>query len=113
MVPRALEAAELLAADGIDATVVDLRTLVPLDTRTILEASAATGVVFTIEENPRLLGWGAEIASLVGEECFDVLDGPVVRITAPHVPLPAAAALEDSAIPSAERIRATVLERCR
>jgi pyruvate dehydrogenase E1 component beta subunit len=113
MVPRALEAAELLAADGIEATVVDLRTLVPLDVATILEVSAASGVVFTIEENPRLLGWGAEVASLISEECFDALDGPVVRITAPQVPLPASGVLEDAAIPSVSRIHATVRDRCR
>ncbi|MBV9662190.1 MAG: alpha-ketoacid dehydrogenase subunit beta [Acidimicrobiales bacterium] len=112
MVPRALAAAEVLAEHGIDATVVDLRTLVPLDTATIFEAVSRTGVAFTVEENPRLLGWGAEIASLIAEECFEALDAPVVRITAPHVPLPAAGVLEDSAIPSVERICATVLERC-
>jgi pyruvate dehydrogenase E1 component beta subunit len=112
MVGRALEAAELLAIDGIEATVVDLRTLVPLDTATIFETVCATGVAFTVEENPRLLGWGAEIASLVAEECFDSLDAPVVRITAPHVPLAAAAALEDLAIPSAHRIHTTVRATC-
>jgi pyruvate dehydrogenase E1 component beta subunit len=108
MVPRTLAAAERLAGEGIAATVVDLRSLVPLDTQTILAAVRKTGRLFTVEENPRLCGWGAEIASIVAEECFDDLDGPLVRITTPHVPLPSADALEDQAIPTVERIVETV-----
>jgi acetoin:2,6-dichlorophenolindophenol oxidoreductase subunit beta len=104
MVPRAVQAAERLRGDGINATVIDLRCLVPLDTRTLLESVSATGRLVTVEENPRLCGWGAEIASIVAEECFYDLDGPVVRITTPHIPLPSAASLEDLAIPSVERI---------
>ncbi|HUY16543.1 MAG TPA: pyruvate dehydrogenase complex E1 component subunit beta, partial [Acidimicrobiales bacterium] len=97
MVPRALEAATELAASGIDCTVVDVRSLVPLDTATILREVSATGRLFTVEENPRLCGWGAEVASIVADEIFYDLDGPVVRITTPHIPLPAADALEDMA----------------
>jgi pyruvate/2-oxoglutarate/acetoin dehydrogenase E1 component len=108
MVPRALAAADRLASDGIEATVVDLRSLVPLDTRTILREVARTGRLFTVEENPRLLGWGAEVVSIVAEECFWKLDGPIVRITTPHIPLPAADFLEDQAIPSVERITETI-----
>jgi acetoin:2,6-dichlorophenolindophenol oxidoreductase subunit beta len=104
MVPRAVEAAGKLAAHGIEATVVDVRTLVPLDTQTILREVSKTGRAFTVEENPRLCGWGAEIASLIADECFYDLDGPVVRITTPHIPLPAADALEDLARPSVDRI---------
>ncbi len=110
MVPRALEAAERLAEDGISAEVIDLRTLVPLDTNAILGSVAKTSRVFTVEENPRLCGWGAEIASIVAQEAFWDLDGPVVRITTPHIPLPAAEALEDLAIPSTDRIVRTVKE---
>jgi pyruvate dehydrogenase E1 component beta subunit len=110
MVPRALEAAERLAAEGISAEVIDLRTLVPLDTQAILGSVAKTSRVFTVEENPRLCGWGAEIASIVAQEAFWDLDGPVVRITTPHIPLPAAEALEDMAIPSVDRIVSTVKE---
>jgi acetoin:2,6-dichlorophenolindophenol oxidoreductase subunit beta len=108
MVPRALAAAEELAERGIDATVVDVRSLVPLDTQTILREASATGRFFTVEENPRLCGWGAELVSIVAEECFDDLDGPPLRITTPHIPLPSADALEDMAIPSVERIVATI-----
>jgi len=109
MVPKSLQAAERLAAeDGISATVVDVRSLVPLDTKTIFEEVRKTGRLYTVEENPRLCGWGAEIASLVAEECFYDLDGPIVRITTPHVPLPAADLLEDNAVPTVDRIVETV-----
>ncbi len=108
MVPRALAAAEELAAGGIDCTVVDVRSLIPLDTQTILRETSATGRLFTVEENPRVLGWGAEVASIVAEEAFYDLDGPVVRITTPHIPLPAADTLEDMALPSVERIVTTI-----
>lgn len=109
MVPRALEAAEMLAADGISAEVIDMRTLVPLDTQTLLTSAAKTGRFFTVEENPRLCGWGAELTSIVTEEVFWDLDGPPLRITTPHIPLPSAANLEDLMLPSAERIHREVL----
>lgn len=109
MVPRALEAAERLdREDRISATVVDVRSLVPLDTKTLLAETVKTGRLYTVEENPRLCGWGAELASIAAEECFYELDGPIVRITTPHVPLPAADALEDNTIPTVERIVETV-----
>jgi acetoin:2,6-dichlorophenolindophenol oxidoreductase subunit beta len=105
MVPRALEAAQTLATEhGIDCEVIDVRSLVPLDTNTILSSVAKTGRLFTVEENPRLCGWGAEIASIVADEAFWDLDGPIVRITTPHIPLPAADHLEDLALPNAPRI---------
>lgn len=110
MVPRAVEAAERLAADGVSVEVIDVRSLVPLDTATILSSVTKTGRLFTVEENPRLCGWGAEVVSIVGEEAFWDLDGPSIRITTPHIPLPSAAALEDLAIPSVDRIYTTVLE---
>ena len=108
MVPRALEAADRLAQEGISAEVIDVRSLVPLDARTLLDSVAKTGRFFTVEENPRLCGWGAELVSIVDEEAFWDLDGPSIRITTPHIPLPAAAALEDLALPSADRIYETV-----
>jgi pyruvate dehydrogenase E1 component beta subunit len=109
MVPRAVAAAGQLAErDGIGCTVLDVRSLVPLDTATILAQTARTGRLFTVEENPRLCGWGAEIVSIAAQECFGSLTGPPVRITTPHVPLPAADALEDHVLPSVERIAATV-----
>jgi pyruvate dehydrogenase E1 component beta subunit len=111
MVPRALEAAERLEDQGISAEVVDVRTLVPLDTQTILGSVSKTSRLFTVEENPRLCGWGAEVASIVSDEVFWDLDGPVVRITTPHIPLPAAEVLEDMAIPSVDLITETVTKR--
>jgi len=111
MVPRALEAAEILQAEhGVSATVIDVRSLVPLDLQTIFAAISKTGRFYTVEENPRLCGWGAEISSLVAEELFWDLDAPITRITTPHVPLPAADRLEDLTIPSAARIVATILK---
>jgi pyruvate/2-oxoglutarate/acetoin dehydrogenase E1 component len=112
MVPRAMKAAETLAAEhGIEATVVDVRSLVPLDTQTILSEVVKTGRLVTVEENPRLCGWGAEVASIVADEIFWDLDGPIMRITTPHIPLPAADALEDATMPSAERIVREIVEK--
>jgi pyruvate dehydrogenase E1 component beta subunit len=108
MVPRALAAADLLADRGILAEVIDVRSLIPLDTRTVLGSLHRTGRLFTVEENPRVLGWGAELASLAADESFWDLDGPVVRITTPHIPLPSADSLEDLVMPSAEGIAGTV-----
>jgi pyruvate/2-oxoglutarate/acetoin dehydrogenase E1 component len=112
MVPRAVAAAERLAADhGIDAEVIDLRSLIPLDAQAILGSVAKTSRLFTVEENPRVGGWGAEIVSLVADEGFYSLDAPLVRITTPHIPLPSAAALEDLAVPSVDGIVETVKRR--
>jgi len=112
MVHRALAAAEILEKEhGISCTVVDVRSLVPLDTATILAEVAATGRLVTIEENPRLCGWGAEIASIIADECFWELDGPIIRITTPHIPLPSADRLEDATIPSVERIVREIVQK--
>jgi Transketolase, C-terminal domain/Dehydrogenase E1 component len=105
MVPRALAAAEKLKSEhGIDCELIDVRSLVPLVTRTILSSVARTHRLFTVEENPRLCGRGAELVSIIADEAFYDLDGPPVRITTPHIPLPAADILEDLALPSVDRI---------
>jgi acetoin:2,6-dichlorophenolindophenol oxidoreductase subunit beta len=105
MVPRALAAAGKLASEhGIDCEVIDVRSLVPLDTQTILGSVAKTHRCFSVEENPRLCGWGAEIMSIIADEAFYDLDGPLVRITTPHCPLPAADILEDAILPTVDRI---------
>ena len=105
MVPRALAAAERLANEhGIDCEVIDVRSLVPLDTQTILGSVAKTHRCFSVEENLRLCGWGAEIMSIIADEAFYDLDGPLVRITTPHCPLPAADILEDAILPTVDRI---------
>ena len=109
MVPLSLEAAERLQAEeGISASVVDVRSLVPLDTQTIFQQVKKSARVVTVEENPRLCGWGAEISSIIAEECFYDLDMPIVRITTPHIPLASADELEDVMLPSSERIFETV-----
>ena len=104
MVPKATGAADELAAQGISAEVIDLRTLVPLDTKAVLDSVAKTSRLVIVEENPRLVGWGAEISSLVAEEAFWDLDGPIMRVTTPHIPLPAEGGLEDLAMPSVEKV---------
>jgi pyruvate/2-oxoglutarate/acetoin dehydrogenase E1 component len=105
MVQRAMQAAERLQEQhGMCASVLDLRSLVPLVTRAILEDVARTGHLVTVEENPRLCGWGAEVSSIVCEELFWKLDGPVLRITTPHIPLPSADNLEDAVIPGVDTI---------
>jgi pyruvate dehydrogenase E1 component beta subunit len=104
MVPKAVEAAGLLADEGISAEVIDVRSLVPLDATTLCDSVSKTSRLVTVEENPRLCGWGAEIVSIVVEECFWNLDGPPTRITTPHVPLPSAGDLEDQTIPTVDRI---------
>jgi acetoin:2,6-dichlorophenolindophenol oxidoreductase subunit beta len=109
MVPKAVDAAGRLAGQGVDAEVIDVRSLVPLDATAILGSVSKTSRLITVEENPRLCGWGAEVTSIVAEERFFDLDGPIVRITTPHIPLPAADSLEDLAIPSAEVIAERVM----
>ncbi len=111
MVPKAMQAAETLENEhNISATVIDVRSLVPLDTTTIFESVSKTGRLVTVEENPRLCGWGAELSSLVAEELFWDLEGPIVRVTTPHIPLPSADALEDAVLPSVARIVDNVLK---
>ena len=111
MVPRALKAAEALQSEhSISAEVIDVRSLVPLDTTTIFASVTKTGRLVTVEENPRLCGWGAEVSSLVAEELFWDLDSPIVRVTTPHIPLPSADALEDAVMPSPARIVENVLK---
>jgi acetoin:2,6-dichlorophenolindophenol oxidoreductase subunit beta len=111
MVPKALKAAEILEReDGISTEVIDVRSLVPLDTKTILESVHKTGRLVTVEENPRLCGWGAEIVSIVAEAALHSLD-VLVRVTTPHIPLPQAAELEDAVIPSVARIVDTVRQK--
>lgn len=105
MVPKAVKAAEeLQASHGVSCEVIDLRCLVPLDTQTVFKSINKTGRLVTVEENPRLCGWGAEISSIVSEELFWQLDAPITRITTPHIPLASADKLEDLMIPSVDRI---------
>jgi len=104
MVPVALNAAKLLAEVGIDAEVIDLRCLVPLDIESVKSSTAKTAKLFTVEENPRLCGWGAEVVSQIVEESFFALEIAPIRISTPHIPLAASRSLEEVQIPSAQRV---------
>jgi pyruvate dehydrogenase E1 component beta subunit len=103
-VPTALAAAERLAGEGIDAEVVDLRCLVPLDAATVLASVARTSRLVIVEENPYQGGWGGTVASIVTDEGFESLDAPIRRIAAECVPLPFADALEDLVIPTVAKV---------
>jgi acetoin:2,6-dichlorophenolindophenol oxidoreductase subunit beta len=98
------DAADALAAEGIDAEVIDLRTLVPLDAAAVLASVAKTNRLVIVEEGPGQLGWSAALAAIVSDEGFDELDAPVARVCGGAVPLPAAGVLEDEVNPSAQRI---------
>jgi pyruvate/2-oxoglutarate/acetoin dehydrogenase E1 component len=103
-VVTALAAAQQLAADGIEAEVVDLRTLSPLDEDTVLGSIGRTGYLVIADEAPPRCGLAADIAALVVDKGFDLLRGPIKRVTAPHAPVPFSPALEDAWMISAERI---------
>ncbi len=96
----ALKAAEELAEAGIDAEVIDLRTLKPMDTETIITSVQKTGRAVTVEEGWQQSGVGAELAARILERAFDYLDAPVARVSGKDVPMPYAANLEKLALPS-------------
>ena len=100
----ALKAAEELAGAGIDAEVIDLRTLKPIDNETIIASVQKTGRAVTVEEGWRQSGVGAEIAARIMEHAFDYLDAPVARVSGKDVPMPYAANLEKLALPSIAEI---------
>jgi pyruvate dehydrogenase E1 component beta subunit len=102
MVKKALEAAKLLAQDGIDAEVIDPRTLVPLDKETIIRSAVKTGRVVIAHEAHQRSGPGAEIAAILAEEAIEYLDGPIVRVAAKNVPLPYSPILEDFVLPDVQ-----------
>ena len=99
-----LAAADELAAQGVSAEVIDLRTLIPLDAAAVLGSVARTGRLVVVEENPGQLGWGASIAAIAAEEGFGSLTAPVTRVSGGNVPLPVAASLEAEVDVSAARV---------
>lgn len=109
MVPEALAAAEVLAAEGIGAEVIDPRTLEPFDTATVLASVRRTNRAVVVHEAVRSVGVGAEIAARIAEEAFDYLDAPVERLGAPFTPVPFSPELERIYVPDAVRIA----EACR
>jgi pyruvate dehydrogenase E1 component beta subunit len=103
-VPIALTAADVLTGEGVSVEVVDLRCLVPLDARAVLESVARTSRLVVVEENPFQGGWGGTLASIVADEGFESLDAPIRRVAAECVPLPFADALEEEVIPTVDKV---------
>ncbi|MEU0243318.1 alpha-ketoacid dehydrogenase subunit beta [Streptomyces sp. NPDC006235] len=103
-VPLALKAADVLSGEGVEAEVIDLRCLVPLDAATVLASLSRTSRLVTVEENPYQGGWGGTVVSIVADEGFGLLDAPVRRVAGECVPLPFADALEEQVIPTADKV---------
>jgi len=110
MVHESLHAAELVAAEGYQVMVVDMRTLKPYDSDTVIAAVAATNRVLIVHEGWRTSGFGAELAALVAEQAFHILDAPVRRVTAPDTPVPFSPNLEKAYRPSAGKIMEALLD---
>jgi len=104
MVHKALAAAIALAGEGVNVEVLDLRTLVPLDKDAILKSVAKTSKLVIVHEAVRTGGFGGEIAAIVAEEGFDLLDAPIKRVTAPDTPIPFSPVLESAFLPNEEKI---------
>ena len=101
---RAQAAADVLAEEGIDAEVIDPRTLIPLDKELILESVKKTGRLVVVEEDTLTGGWAGDIAAMVAEEAFYYLDAPIKRVSAPDTPPPFAPVMNDFYVPSVERV---------
>jgi pyruvate dehydrogenase E1 component beta subunit len=105
MVPRSLEAAEILAQEGIDIEVVDPRTLRPLDEETIVKSVMKTGRVLIVHEACKTGGYGGELAAVIAEsQAFDYLDAPIIRLAGKDIPIPYNRTLEYNAVPQVEDI---------
>ncbi len=104
MVHVALEAAKELKDEGIDVEIIDLRTLYPLDEKTVLDSVRKTNKVILLHEDTRTLGLGAELAAIISERALDHLDGPLVRVTAPDSPVPYSPPLEEAYLPGAHKV---------
>jgi pyruvate/2-oxoglutarate/acetoin dehydrogenase E1 component len=107
---KCLEAAEQLSGDGIEADVVDLRTLRPLDTETVLRSLAKTHRIVIVDEGWRTGSLAGELSAQIMEDGFDLLDWPVQRVCTAEVPIPYAKHLEDASLPSTERVVTAVRE---
>ena len=104
MVHKSVQAAEVLKDQGIEAEVIDVRTLAPFDWPAVFESVKKTGRLIVVEEDNLTGGWGAEVAARVADHCIGYLDGPVRRIAAPDTPVPFAPVMENFYVPSVERI---------
>jgi pyruvate dehydrogenase E1 component beta subunit len=103
-VPTALAAADTLATESISLEVIDLRCLIPLDIRTVLESVGRTSRLLVVEENPYQGGWGGTVVSLVADEGFELLDAPIRRVAGACVPLPFADSMEEAVLPTADKV---------
>jgi len=110
MVQKGLEAARRMEDKGVSVEVIDLRTLNPLDREAIFRSVRNTGKVLVLHEDTLTAGFGAEIAALVAKECFESLDGPVMRIAALDTPVPYSPPLEDAMLPNEQKIVAALEE---
>jgi pyruvate/2-oxoglutarate/acetoin dehydrogenase E1 component len=108
MVAEALHAAEMLAEDGIEIEIIDIRTMQPLDHTTISDSVRKTNHAVVFHEAARFGGFGAEIAAFISEFCFEDLDGPVMRVGAAHLPIPAHPTLEAAVLPNAQKLAQAV-----
>jgi 2-oxoisovalerate dehydrogenase E1 component beta subunit len=106
MVEQSRDAAKDLKAEGVSVEIVDLRTLLPLDKETILKSIEKTSKALIVHEDTRTLGVGAEVSAILAEEAFDLLDGPIMRVTAPDTPVPFSPPLEKAFLPNADKILA-------
>jgi 2-oxoisovalerate dehydrogenase E1 component beta subunit len=113
MVHQALEAATRLAQEGIEAEVLDLRTLKPMDEAAILAVARKSGKVIVVHSATKLVGVGAEVAALISEQAFEWLDAPLVRLGGLDVPVPFSPPLEDAYRPNAEKIYRAAVELAR
>jgi pyruvate/2-oxoglutarate/acetoin dehydrogenase E1 component len=112
MVHRSIQAAKILEESGIDAEVIDVRTLAPLDNASIFRSVEKTGKLVLVEEGNITGGWSAEVAARVADTCIGYLDAPIRRVAAPDTPVPFAPVMENYYIPSVDRIVAAVREVC-
>jgi 2-oxoisovalerate dehydrogenase E1 component beta subunit len=107
MVEQSQAAAKQLQSEGVSVEIIDLRTLLPLDRETILKSIEKTSKALIVHEDTRTLGVGAEVAAILAEHAFDLLDGPIMRVTAPDTPVPFSPPLEEAFLPNADKIVAT------
>jgi 2-oxoisovalerate dehydrogenase E1 component len=113
MVQKSLEAAKKMEEKGVSVEVIDIRTMNPLDEETIYSSVRKTGKALIVHEDTMTAGFGAEIASLIAQNCFESLDGPVMRVAALDTPVPYAPTLEDAMLPNEKKIVATLEELAR
>ena len=108
MVHTAIEAARSLKDNGISCEIVDLRTILPLDKKTIIDTVKKTNKAVILHEQTKTGGVGAEVSALISEYCFDYLDSPIIRVAAPDTPVPFSAQMEEVFIPQAKDVIAAV-----